>query len=191
MSDVVRFVSVSVSVSADGFSAGPSDDLTRPHRWMDNETDADREGGDELTRDFTSAGAIVFGRRTYDAGQGPWEDEEVFHAPVFVATHEPLPPATKNGTTFTFVNGKARDILDQARTAAGDRDVVIMGSANVAQQFLREGLVDVITLPQAPELLGAGTRLFADLDAPVALSPEPPLARRGVQLQRFQIERSA
>ena len=69
---------------------------------------------------------------------------------MFVATHEPLPRATKNGTTFTFVNGQAHDILDRARTAAGDRDVVIMGSANVAQQFLRAGLVDVVTLHQVP-----------------------------------------
>ncbi len=185
MSDLVLFVSVSV----DGFSAGPSDDLTRLHSWMNDETGVDNGAEDEFTRDFTTAGAIIFGRRTYDAGQEPWADEDVFHAPVFVATHEPLAPVTKNGTTFTFVNGPAPDILNQARSAANGRNIVIMGSADVAQQFLRANLVDIITLHQVPVLLGAGTRLFADLDAPVNLTPEPTVTSRGVQLQRFRVNR--
>jgi dihydrofolate reductase len=157
------------------------------------QSDHDDAGGqamEELTRDFTTAGAVVFGRRTYDAGQEPWGEEEVFHAPVFVATHEPLAPVAKNGTTFTFVSGPAQQILSEARSVVGDRSVVIMGSARLAQQFLRAHLVDILALHQVPVLLGGGTRLFADLDVPVELTPESTMASRGVQLQRFRINKS-
>ena len=185
MSDVVLFASVSV----DGFSAGPFGDVTRLHRWMEGDNNEGNGPVDDFTRDFSSAGAIVFGRRTYDAGREPWADEEVFHTPVFVVTHEPLAPVVKNGTIFTFVDGEPHDILCLARSAAGDHNVVIMGSADVAQQFLRANLVDIITLHQVPVLLGAGTRLFAELEDPVDLTPDPSIVSRGVQLQRFRVTR--
>ncbi len=161
------------SVSVDGYATGPDGDLSRLHRWL---FDFDRNVGtsysDELTERFREAGAIVFGRRTYDSGQEPWGDEEVFAAPVFVVTHDPMPAVAKNGTVFTFVEGSAERILEVARAAAGDRDVVIMGSPDVAGQFLRAGLVDALHLHLVPVLLGGGTRLFeGGLGASVELKP--------------------
>jgi dihydrofolate reductase len=179
MGEVVLFASVSV----DGFCAGPGDDLERLHAWMRD----DGTPADELTDDFAAAGAVLIGRRTYDAGQEPWGDEDVFDVPVFVATHQPREPVARNGTTFTHVAGTAAALLAPARAAAGRRDVVVMGSADVAQQLLRAGLVDVVTLHRVPVLLGRGVRLFADLDAPIDLVPDASLRRRGVTLERYRV----
>ncbi|WP_127472565.1 dihydrofolate reductase family protein [Microbacterium sulfonylureivorans] len=152
-----------VSVSVDGYATGPHGDLTRLHRWLSADARADDDAAVDLTARFRSAGAIVFGRRTWDSGQEPWGDDDVFDSPVFVMTHEERPPEAKNGTVFTFVSGAPADALELARAAAGDRDVVIMGSPDVAGQFLRDGLVDELLLHLVPVLLGGGTRLFGEL----------------------------
>lgn len=156
-----------VTVSVDGFAAGPGDDLSRLHRWLDDTDGPDPDpAAVELIDRFLRAGAIIFGRGTWNAGQEPWGDADVFSSPVFVLTHERRPPEAKNGTVFTFVSGDPAGALAQARRVAGDADVVIMGSPDVAQQFLRDGLVDEILLHVVPVLLGGGTRLFAELPAP-------------------------
>ena len=161
MSSTVLFTSVSV----DGYATGPDGDLTRLHRWLfDFDNNLGLPYSDELTERFRGAGAIVFGRRTWESGQEPWGDEDVFSAPVFVVTHEPHEPVAKNGTTFTFVSGDAVEVLALAREAAGNGEVVIMGSPDVAGQFLRACLVDELLLHVVPVLLGGGTRLFGDLD---------------------------
>lgn len=158
MSGTVLFSSVSV----DGYATGPDGDLTRLHRWIfDFDTNRQRAFGDVLMDRFREAGAIVFGRRTWDSGQEPWGEEEIFSAPVFVVTHEPKDPVAKNGTVFTFVSGDATEIHRRASEAAGEREVVIMGSPDVAAQFLDAGLVDELLLHLVPVLLGGGTRLFA------------------------------
>lgn len=149
------------SVSVDGYATGPGGDLSRLHRWLfDFARNRALPYSDELTDRFGAAGAVVFGRRTWDSGQDPWGDEAVFHAPVFVVTHEERAPVAKNGTVFTFVAGEAAKVLTAARTAAGDADVVIMGSPDVAGQFLRADLVDTLLLHIVPVLLGGGARLF-------------------------------
>lgn len=158
------------TVSVDGFAVGPDDDLSRLHRWLDDAGGVDPDPtAVELVEAFRRAGAIIFGRRTWNAGQEPWGDDDVFSAPVFVMTHEVRPPEARNGTVFTFVSGTPMDALVPARAAAGDADVVIMGSPDVAQQFLRDGLVDELLLHVVPVLLGRGTRLFAELPSPVEL----------------------
>lgn len=152
------------SVSVDGYATGPDGDLTRLHRWL---FDFDRrkplDAADELSERFRRAGAVIFGRRTWDSGQEPWGDDDVFESPVFVMTHEAREPLAKNGTVFTFVSGEPASVLERAREVAGDADVVIMGSPDVAQQFLRDGLVDELLLHVVPVLLGGGTRLFGEL----------------------------
>jgi dihydrofolate reductase len=158
------------SVSVDGYATGRDGDLTRLHRWLfDFEQLTGREVADALTARFRSAGAIIFGRRTFDSGQEPWGDDDVFDSPVFVVTHEARAPVARNGTTFTFVTGDPGGILDRARAAAGGKDVVVMGSPDVASQFLRAGLIDELVLHVVPVLLGAGTRLFGDLPSPMEL----------------------
>jgi dihydrofolate reductase len=178
------------SVSVDGYATGPGGDLSRLHRWL-FDFDARRPTGydDEFFRAFRDAGAIVFGRRTYDSGQEPWGDDDVFEAPVFVLTHERLAPVAKNGTVFTFVDGSPGQALALAREAAGERGVVIMGSPDVAQQFLRDDLVDVLLLHVVPVLLGGGTRLFGALEESVELRQTLALPGQEVALARFEVVR--
>ena len=169
MSKVIAFASVSV----DGFSSGPGNDLRRLHRWM-YDFDENRETGydDELVAEFRRAGVVLFGRTTYNAGQEPWGEEEVFSSPVVVVTHEQLEPTHRNGALFTFVGGTAEDIRAHAQQRAAGGTVVIMGSASIIQQFLAAGLVDTLMLHQVPVLLGQGVRLFADIGAPAELQLE-------------------
>jgi len=110
------------------------------------------------------------GRKMFSGGEGPWEedpnadawwgDEPPFGHPVFVLTHHEREPLEKGATTFTFVTGGIESALDQAREAAGDKDVGLAGGADVAQQYLRAGLVDEMQIHLAPVFLGGGVRLF-------------------------------
>ena len=117
--------------------------------------------------------------------------EPLLQAPaaVFVLTHERLDPAAKNGTVFTFVDGSPAQVLALARAAAGDRGIAVMGSPDVAQQFLREGLVDVLLLTVVPVLLGAGTPLFAALPAPLELRQTLAVPGSEVALARYEVVR--
>ncbi|HEX7298102.1 MAG TPA: dihydrofolate reductase family protein [Solirubrobacteraceae bacterium] len=189
-----------ISMSLDGFVAGPDQTLEQPlgeggerlHEWAlalkafrephgleGGETNID---SDVLQEAMANAGATLMGRRMFSGGEGPWEqdpnadawwgDEPPFHHPVFILTHHAREPVTKaGGTTFTFVNDGIESALEQARAAAGDRDVAIGGGANVAQQYLRAGLLDEIELHVVPIFLGGGVRLFDDhvADAPQEL----------------------
>jgi dihydrofolate reductase len=181
-----------ITMSLDGFIAVPNPTLAEPlvkggdrlHEWVvrlaswraphgleGGETTAD----DELFRQLTnSIGAHIMGRRMFSNGAGPWEDdpkadgwwgdEPPFHHPVFVLTHHPRETEKKEGgTTFTFVTDGIESALEQAKAAAGDLDVGISGGAEVAQQYLRAGLVDTMHIHVAPLLLGGGTRLFDEL----------------------------
>jgi dihydrofolate reductase len=101
------------------------------------------------------------GRRMFALGEGPWGDDPPFHMPVFVLTHESREPVIKEGgTTFTFVTDGIESALEQAKAAAGDRDVSVARGANVIQQYLKAGLLDEIQIHLVPVLLGEGIRLF-------------------------------
>lgn len=119
----------------------------------------------ELMREwFDATGAVVMGRMMYDTGEEFWGDNPPFRTPVFVLTHRPRPTLVKEGgTTFTFVTDGIHSALDQARAAAGDRNVDIAGGASTVQQYLGEGLIDELQLHVVPALLGAGLRLFEGL----------------------------
>jgi len=178
----VTKVAYDVSVSLDGFTTGPGDDvgrplgegIERPHQWLydlaswrERHGQAGGETGQDaevLEESFENTGAVLMGRRMFDIAEGPWGDNPPFHMPVFVLTHGPREPLAKEGgTSFTFVNDGIESALEQARAAAGDKDISVAGGANVAQQYLKAGLLDEVQLHLVPILLGGGVRLFDDL----------------------------
>lgn len=159
-----------ISMSLDGFITDPTASIGTPlegndpgrlHDWMfDAKTDTDADIVDEL---YASAGAILIGKRMFDAGFEPWGDPPPFGRPVFVLTHEAresLP--MQGGTTYHFVAQGIEGGLERARAAAGGKNVSIWGGANVIQQYLQEGLLDELQVHLAPVLLGGGIRLFPD-----------------------------
>jgi dihydrofolate reductase len=188
---------VDISMSLDGFIAGPDQTLEQPlgeggerlHEWAlglaswrkphglsGGETNADDEIVAESLR---ATGAVVMGRRMFSGGEGPWADDPnadgwwgddpPFHVPVFVLTHHARETVTKQGgTSFIFVTDGFEAALEQARAAAGDKDVVLAGGATVVQQALKAGLLDELQIHLAPVLLGDGVPLFDRLgvDAP-------------------------
>ena len=185
-------LTLEITMSLDGFVAGPNQTLEQPlgeggerlHEWAyglaawrephglsGGETNPDSELVEEQLR---RTGAVVMGRRMFSGGHGPWEDDPnadgwwgddpPFHVPVFILTHHPRETVVKQGgTTFTFVTEGIDAALAQARAVAGDRNVQVSGGADVAQQYLREGLMDEVQIHIAPLLLGDGVRLFERL----------------------------
>src|SRR5262245_54602804 len=178
-----------ITMSLDGFVAGPSPTLEEPlgeggerlHEWIvalaswretHGEAGGERTADADLFREGVARnGAVIMGRRMFSGGSGPWEDdpkadawwgdEPPFHAPVFVLTHhEREPVAKQGGTTFYFVTDGIESALEQAREAAGEKDVLLSGGAEVAQQYLKAGLLEEIMLHVSPLILGDGTRLF-------------------------------
>jgi dihydrofolate reductase len=137
------------------------------------------EGGEEgrdndIAREtFERTGASVMGKRMFDAGEQAWPEQAPFHTPVFVVTHEQRCPWERpGGTTFHFVNHGIEAALDEAREAAGDRDVRIAGGGATILEYVNAGLIDEFSIALAPVLYGAGTRLFDGVDASrVALEP--------------------
>ncbi|HEX3509929.1 MAG TPA: dihydrofolate reductase family protein [Solirubrobacteraceae bacterium] len=137
------------------------------------------EGGEEgrendiVRETYERTGASVMGKGMFDLGEEAWPEEPPFHTPVFVLTHEKREPWERlGGTTFHFVNDGIGPALDQAREAAGDRDVRIAGGGATILEYVNAGLIDEFSIALAPVLFGAGVRLFAGVDAGrVALEP--------------------
>jgi dihydrofolate reductase len=166
-------VTADMSISVDGFAAGPNQSRDKPfgdgledeqlHRWMFEQRDqhvAEIEA-------ITAAGAYIMGRNMFTPGRGEWDldwkgwwgDDPPYHAPVFVLTHHPREPLTmEGGTTYIFVTDGIESALAQAREAAGDKDVSIAGGAATLNQYLAAGLVDELRLHVAPITVGAGER---------------------------------
>ncbi len=168
-----------LSISLDGFVAGPDDGVDNPigtggeqvHEWAFGlrswRAPHGMEGGSEGASDDVMAalvarpGAAVMGRRMYDHGEEPWGPEPPFHHPVFVVTHRERPPREcEGGTTFHFVTEGVAAAVARAREAAGGRDVQITGGGDVVQQALVEGLLDELIVHVTPVLLGGGVRLL-------------------------------
>lgn len=190
----MTMVTCQLSMSLDGYVAGPNQSLEHPlgeggmrlHEWVfptaswrahhgldGGEHSEDSRIVDEAVR---NVGAYVMGRGMFGGGSGPWDEswrgwwgeEPPYRAPVFVLTHhhrEPLEMA--GGTVFTFETGGIEAALDRARAAAGDRDVAIAGGAAVVQQCLAAGLLDRLTLHIVPVVLGSGRRLLENVGDPV------------------------
>jgi dihydrofolate reductase len=181
-----------ITMSLDGFVAGPNPTLEEPlgaggerlHEWIVGlaawrETHG-KSGGvvnadsEVVEESIAATGAVIMGRNMFGGGEGPWGedpwqgwwgDDPPFHVPVFVLTHHAREPlALQGGTTFTFVTEGIEPALEQAKVAAGDKDVLLAGGANVAQQYLAAGLLDEMQIHLAPILLGGGVRLLDNLD---------------------------
>lgn len=164
-----------ISMSLDGFVTGPGADPEHGlgiggeaiHTWV---MQADDVESDVLREATEMSGAVVMGRRLFDVIDGPdgWNDEMGYGAglaatpPFFVVTHS-VPAQVRLGLPFTFVTDGVAPAVEQARAAAGDKAVVIMGGGEVIRQCLDAGLVDELRIHLAPIVLGAGTPLFADI----------------------------
>ena len=178
-----------ISMSLDGFVAGPHQSEENPlgvggmrlHEWVFPLAAFRRmhglEGGEVnessavIEEAFVGVGASVMGRNMFGGQPGPWNATKPwngwwganppFHHPVFVLTHHPRAPLVlEGGTSFTFVTEGIEAALDQARRAAGGKDVSLGGGANAARQYLIAGLVDEMQISLVPTLLGSGERLF-------------------------------
>ena len=178
-----------ISMSLDGFVAGPNQSVKDPlgvggmrlHEWAiplaqwramhGLEGGAVNESTAVVEESLANIGATVMGRNMFGGHPGPWNAKEPwngwwgtnppFHHPVFVLTHHARAPLELDGgTTFTFVTGGIEVALEQARRAAGGKDVSLAGGASAARQFLIAGLVDEMEINLVPTLLGSGERLF-------------------------------
>ena len=180
----------SVSMSLDGYIAPESPEELMGRQWVELQqwvfpTRFIREnlklgpGGEEgrdndiVRQAFERTGASIMGKRMFDAGEHSWPEEAPFHTPVFVVTHGKRDPWVRpGGTTFHFVNDGIESALDQAREAAGDRDVRIAGGGATILEYVNAGLIDEFSIALSPVLFGAGIRLFEGVDAGrVALKP--------------------
>jgi len=178
-----------ISMSLDGFVAGPSQSVEYPlgigggrlHEWafelaefralLGLEGGKVNESSPVVEESLAGIGATVMGRNMFGGHPGPWDARNPwngwwgvnppFHHPVFVLTHHARAPLElEGGTTFTFVTDGIETALEQARRAAGGKDVSLAGGANAAQQYLAAGLVDEMEINLVPTLLGSGERLF-------------------------------
>jgi dihydrofolate reductase len=181
-----------ITMSLDGYIAGPNDGPGRGlgdggerlHYWVfggpwsyEEEPRGEATGADKefLDAGVARGGAIVGGRNTYEAARA-WGGENPFGVPFFIVTHRPeeQPP----GDHFRFVEG-VPEAIEQATAAAGDKDVHVMGGADVIRQALAAGLVDELAIIVAPFILGGGKRLFEGFDRDIELE------HRGVRQSRY------
>jgi dihydrofolate reductase len=166
-------VLANITTSVDGYIAGPDDGPgkglgeggERLHYWVfggpwtyDAEPRGEPTGEDAewLNEASSKLGAVVGGRSTYEAARH-WGDKNPWGLPFFIVTHRP--EEEPEGGEFTFVSG-VDQAIERAREAAGDKDVSVMGGADVIRQALDAGLVDELSIVVAPVVLGDGKRLF-------------------------------
>jgi len=199
----------------DGFAAGPNQSLDNPvgegglrlHGWVfDTASWREQQGleggrpgvdSDVIEALVRNVGAYIMGRNMFAPGRGAWNEswkgwwgeEPPYRAPVFVLTHHPREPVVmKGGTTFQFVTDGIVSALDQARQAAGGKDVAIAGGARTIRQYLAAGLLDELFLHLVPVILGTGERLLEDVGDP-DLEPVEVVASPAVTHIRYRIGR--
>ncbi|MDJ0382240.1 dihydrofolate reductase family protein [Streptomyces sp. G-G2] len=178
-------------VSSDGFGAGEHQSLERPFgdadpgelfawagataSWpMRTEAGGSRGLDDYFVRDYArDIGAEIMGRNKFGPQRGPWTDHDwlgwwgerpPFRTPVFVLTHHERPSFTLSDTTFHFVDDDPAKVLEQAKEAAGGKDVRLGGGATTIREFLDADLVDTLHVVVAPVRLGSGVRLWESPD---------------------------
>lgn len=184
----------SFTISLDGYGAGPRQGPDDPlgvggeelHEWLVSTRQFKElyggEGGttgtdnDFAERGFANLGAWIMGRNMFGPVRGPWPDESwrgwwgddpPYHVPVFVLTHHARDPVEMaGGTTFHFVTDGIEAALEQARAAAGGKDIRIGGGASTIRQYLHARLVDEMHFAISPMLLGSGEHLLAGIDLP-------------------------
>jgi dihydrofolate reductase len=205
-----------ISVSVDGFVAGPNQGEEHPlgeggeqlHEWVVElaawREAHGREGGEvnASTPIFEEAvagtGAVLMGRNMFGPVRGPWTeplwngwwgDDPPFRVPVFVLTHYEREPLTLGETTFTFVTEGLERALELAREAAGDEDVSVGGGAATLRQLIGAGLLDELLVNQVPVVLGGGERLFDQLPASVKLEQARVAEAPGVAHLLYRFDR--
>jgi dihydrofolate reductase len=184
-----------VAMSLDGFVAGAEQSEENPlgiggmqlHEWafkLRAFREQHGEEGGEVNAStpvvegmFENVAATVMGRNMFGGGPGPWGDDPwpgwwgenpPYHHPVFVITHHPREPLElEGGTTFHFVTDGIESALEQAKAAAGGKDVSLGGGARAVQQYLAAGLLDEMLISIVPVFLGGGSRLFGGLGDPL------------------------
>ena len=209
-----KFVALNISVSEDGFIAGPNQSMEEPlgtngtllHEWVFL-TKAFREwiglpGGttgkdnDFAARGFHNIGASIMGRNMFAPSRGPWADdgwkgwwgsEPKFQHPVFILTHYPRESIDMgNGTVFHFVTEGIERVYELANQAANGKVIRVGGGANTLHQFLAAGLLDEIHTVQVPVKLGSGELLFSDPAIQLNLyRPLPPVESIAVRHQTY------
>jgi dihydrofolate reductase len=159
-----------MSMSLDGFITAANRSVEQPmgkggeklHEWaMDSEDSRNRE---ILSQGISGTGAVIAGRRTYDDSIQGWEADGPTgpaRLPVFVVSHN-VPKELPQRGVYTFVDG-IESALAQAKAAAGNKVISVMGGADIGQQFIKAGLIDEIQIHLVPILFGEGTRLFDHL----------------------------
>ncbi len=170
-------ITVGMTMSLDGFVAGPNQRLDSPfgdidenilHRWMFDNTDQPEHKA-EMLNYLVDAGAFIMGsnmfipKEKYDdpTWKGWWGDNPPYHAPVYILSEKPRDPIPmEGGTTFYFVTDGIESALKQAKEAAGDRKIHIAGGANTVNQYLSAGVIDELWLHITPTTIGSGARLF-------------------------------
>jgi len=208
-------VTCQISISLDGFVAGPNQSLENPigeggmrlHQWVfetaswraqHGEAGGTRTADSDVVGDlFQNVGGYIMGRKMFGGGDGPWDetwtgwwgDDPPYHVPVFVLTHHARKPLSmRGGTTFTFVTDGIDAALKQARSAAGDKDVEIAGGAHTVQQYLRAGKLDELYLHIVPVILGVGERLLQNV-GDLTLEPVNVIASPAVTHIKYRIVR--
>jgi dihydrofolate reductase len=206
-----------ISISLDGCVAGPNQSEQNPlgeggeelHGWivpLAAWREAHGEQGGEVNESARiveesreNIGAGVMGRNMFGPiGGGDWGDEQwtgwwgddpPYHCDVFIVTHHPRDPVEmEGGTTYHFVTDGIESALEQARKAAGGKDVMLWGGAEVINQYLAAGLLDELELHVVPVLLGEGARLFDNLgDAEVQLEQVRAVEAPGVAHLKYQV----
>src|SRR5687768_12777775 len=209
-------VRVHISVSADGYVAGPNQSKENPlgeggeslHDWVVPlkafQEHQGREGGEVnesnalLEEALANVGAEIMGRGKFGGGPGPWGDDPwqgwwgddpPFHFPVFVLTHHEREPLTLSDTTFTFVTDGIESALEQAKAAAAGKDVTIGGGADAINQYLAAGLVDELELHVVPLVLGGGAQLFDGLGPELGLEQIRAVEAPGVTHLKYRVRR--
>ncbi|MGW4393984.1 SRPBCC domain-containing protein [Amycolatopsis nivea] len=195
-------VVVDISMSLDGYVTGPGADTEHGlgiggeplHAWVSEPTPRDAE---ILHRSFTETGAVVMGRTMFDVVDSPngWADEDGYGEgedripapPVFVVTHT-RPEKIRRGERFRFATDGLEDAVEQARAAAGGKDVMVIGGGSIASQVVYAGLADVLRIHLAPIVLGAGTPLFPEGNpGPVRLEPLGAVSTPGAEHLTYRV----
>lgn len=191
-------ITTQFTMSLDGFIAGPKDEVHQLFRWFSSgDTDfpvpatdmafkISRASADLLQAGWNSIGAIVTGRRDFDVSEA-WGGTPVLGVPTFIVTHRIPQEWAKEGSPFTFVTDGVESAVEQAKLAAGEKNVGI-GGTQIVQQCLRAGLIDEIQIDLVPILLGAGIRLFDNLGSePMELESTGVIEGSGVTHLKFRV----
>ena len=199
-------VAMGLSISLDGFIAGPNDGPERPlgeggerlFAWYSGGETEYRLPGTEMVFEVSpqsaellretrrTTGALVTGRRTFDI-TGGWGGSPPLGVPTFVVTHTIPREWVYEGSPFTFVTDGVESAVEQAKAVAGEKDVAV-GAASIVQQCIRAGLLDEIHLDLVPVLLGGGVRLFDHLGTgPIELESTRVVEGAGVTHLTFRV----